>query len=698
MNLIESDFIPYVPGPLPPGPWLILAPHPDDETYGMGGSIRRAVGMGLEIYVVVMTDGALGGPDPALLVPQREFETQKAAKILGIHRVDFWREPDRKLNPRSDLILRLANIIRHKPIGTLFFPSLTEPHPDHRATAIIAWEACRVTDFTGNIVAYEISSHGPINLLLDITPQISDKEAAMAAYNSQESERPYARRVLAHNIARTWSLPDHVLYAESFLRIPLSNKSLAEISTSFFKIYQLGLLWSEPSDSNKISISTDYQPEIASSMKASIMSSGSEKITSDITSTSNAIASGHDDLPANLTSLSSAYTPLQSRNDLRHDRPIGLLLFHPSDSFGGAERITTSIIKLHDRSRIRIILIASPLLFKKENSERFISIFDLGLSNGFSTLRRAYSDALLLIGIARKEECKVALGMLHYGALVVAIMRLASWFKIKAISSPRTPSKLGIEFHVGHTGILAFKWRNLVKFFCRAANRILVNSNGQRDECIKIYGASANKMVVIHNGVDTSGLKHISCAQIGPLGPKNTLKLITFCRLAPEKSLHILFSALSLVLQKLDACLTIVGDGPEKDRLQQVAASLSISDHVVFLGHQPEPFSLISGADIFVHTSLFEGFPNVILEAMACSIPLIATDCDFGPREIINHGINGLLVPVNDPLRLADAIITLGESPKMRQDLVKQAHGTLKKFDVLAMVRSYEDTIVNLSN
>jgi LmbE family N-acetylglucosaminyl deacetylase len=246
MHLVEPDYLPFAAGDLPPGPWLVLAPHPDDETFGMGGSIRRAADFGVKITVIVLTDGALGGADRPDLVPIRESEARAASEILGISAIEFWSEPDRALTPRPDLITRLSSKILQQRPRTLFFPSLTEPHPDHRAAALIGWEALRQSGFCATPVGYEISSQGPINLLLDVTDSIAAKSRAMDVYASQEAERPYCKRVIAQNIARTWSLPDTVQYAEAFLVLDAGDAPLADIVKPIFLRYLLGLAIEAP--------------------------------------------------------------------------------------------------------------------------------------------------------------------------------------------------------------------------------------------------------------------------------------------------------------------------------------------------------------------------------------------------------------------------------------------------------------------
>lgn len=677
MNLIESDYLPFTPGELPPGPWLVLAPHPDDETYGMGGSIRRATKIGIPVQLIVLTDGALGGPDPATLVPRREQETSAAAAILGIDQVEFWRQPDRGLGPSEDIIQRVAERLRGMASGTLFIPSLTEPHPDHRAAAVIGWEACRLASFPLRVVAYEISSQGPVNLLLDISDEIDAKQAAMDIYASQEAERPYARRVLANNIARTWSLADKVRYVEAFLHLDPRDQPLVAIAEPYFARYLLGLTLAGSAPPHQIVTQRAFAPP-STDAQTQVEPNPQEAVA----------AAPSFSLPDKESPVAAFTAPTAST-------PVSLMLFHPSDTFGGAERITKSLVQLHDPAKLRIVLVGSPPMFLDEQGDRFISLHDLGLSNGFSSLRRALADARTLVGVAHKHDCHVALGMLHYGALVVALMRVLSLFRIKAISSPRTPSVLGIQFHVGRSGLQAFKWRSLVGFFCRFANLVLVASKGLKDECVSVFGAFPHRVKVIPNGIDAERLRELATIQPVPSALCGRYRIATFGRLAPEKDLDTLFNALAIVRRELDVTLTLVGDGPERERLQQLARELGIATAIEFHGFHVNPYAFVKGSDVFVHTSRFEGFGNVILEAMACEIPVIATDCDFGPREIIQHGENGLLVPIGDTQQLAKSIRRLCQDSLFREHLISKGLETVQGYTVVRMVQSYEDTIAS---
>jgi len=233
----EHVLVPYQCADLPSGPWLVFAPHADDETFGMGGALRLAADQGINTHVIVLTDGALGGDaeDPAAiaaLVKTRQQELTAACDLLGVTHADSWDQPDRGLALGPALIERIATVIADTGAATVFFPGALELHPDHRMTAQLVWQAAQQLQrraWRGPLPqfwSYEISVQSPVNCLLDITPVLSVKEQAMAVYASQNAQNNYPELILALNKARTFSLPDSVSHAEAFYRF--SDAELAD--------------------------------------------------------------------------------------------------------------------------------------------------------------------------------------------------------------------------------------------------------------------------------------------------------------------------------------------------------------------------------------------------------------------------------------------------------------------------------------
>lgn len=207
MKWIEDQIIPYTTGELPEGPWLVFAPHADDETLGMGGALLQAAARGIETHLVVMTDGALGGAAENL-VERRAAEVAEAATLLGVAGVTHLNLPDRGLQRDAALVVRIIDRMRATAPRAVFFPGLLEPHPDHRATALLLWEALLALPEADRplAVSYEITVQSPVNLLVDITQEWSAKRRVIQVYHSQLQENAYLQLCEALNRLRSFSL------------------------------------------------------------------------------------------------------------------------------------------------------------------------------------------------------------------------------------------------------------------------------------------------------------------------------------------------------------------------------------------------------------------------------------------------------------------------------------------------------------
>lgn len=136
------------------------------------------------------------------------------------------------------------------------------------------------------------------------------------------------------------------------------------------------------------------------------------------------------------------------------------------------------------------------------------------------------------------------------------------------------------------------------------------------------------------------------------------VNFLAVCRLSHEKGPDLLLRAFSQAVSRLPAArLTILGDGPLMAEMRELAIELGIADRVTFRGFVPDPFAFYVHADALVLASRYEGFPNVLVEAMACGTPAVATDCGGVSAEIILDGDNGFVVPGENAAGLAEAMV-----------------------------------------
>ena len=238
----ENILIPFHASPLPKGPWLVFAPHADDETFGMGGCLLKAKKEGIETHLVVLTDGSLGG-DAENLVQIRSGEVKLAAELLGLKSLQCWSELDRSLDLTKQVLEKVVRAILDLSPSTVFFPGPLEIHPDHRATALLVWNALkrvREKNLSPEPISYEIGVQNPINLLIDITEQSVEKQGVMDVYASQNQENNYPELVIALDKGRTFSLPKEIKYAEGFFRYQKKDLdiSLDEMTHNIIDLYQ----------------------------------------------------------------------------------------------------------------------------------------------------------------------------------------------------------------------------------------------------------------------------------------------------------------------------------------------------------------------------------------------------------------------------------------------------------------------------
>ena len=210
----EIDFVPYSVGPIPPGPWLVFAAHADDETLGMGGMLLLAGRERLDVHLVVLTDGAAGAEDAEAMAAIREQEVLRIAQHLELASVTFWRQPDRHLEPSPRLTRKVADSVQRTAAAAVFFPSIMEYHPDHRAAAVLVWQGLEQVGYAGVRCAYEISCQARVNRLVDISAVWEEKHALIGFYASQLGQNNYRAVAKALNLSRTFSLPASVVAAE----------------------------------------------------------------------------------------------------------------------------------------------------------------------------------------------------------------------------------------------------------------------------------------------------------------------------------------------------------------------------------------------------------------------------------------------------------------------------------------------------
>jgi glycosyltransferase involved in cell wall biosynthesis len=202
--------------------------------------------------------------------------------------------------------------------------------------------------------------------------------------------------------------------------------------------------------------------------------------------------------------------------------------------------------------------------------------------------------------------------------------------------------------------------RLLLKRAYRRADVVAAVSEGVRRRAIDYYGLPPEKVETLANFFDVERIERMAQCDPPPelARREGRFRIVAVGRLTEAKGYDVLLDALRLVHDRGQGAveLILVGAGPLEDELRRRIQAASLADHVVLAGFQRNPLPLMRTADLFCLASIYEGMPNVLVEAMLCGVPILATDCESGPREILEGGRFGRLVPPRDPEPLADAI------------------------------------------
>jgi glycosyltransferase involved in cell wall biosynthesis len=245
---------------------------------------------------------------------------------------------------------------------------------------------------------------------------------------------------------------------------------------------------------------------------------------------------------------------------------------------------------------------------------------------------------------------------------------------------------------------VASKW-----VFRHLADHVLVNAMTIREQLIREYGISCDKITVISNGVDIRrdvlAIAHRQELR-RRLGCRDTdVVLGLVANLRPVKGAEYAIRATHLLLGSgWNVKLIIVGDGDQRGLLEQIVRESGIDDHVMLLGNYSDPLKIIPVFDIALLCSLSEGFPQTVLEYMACGKPVVATAVG-GVSEIIRNGETGFLVPACDPQALARAIEALMTDESLRETMGQRGQEEVeKRYPLSAMISKHDEIYHRLLN
>ena len=380
------------------------------------------------------------------------------------------------------------------------------------------------------------------------------------------------------------------------------------------------------------------------------------------------------------------------KDESTSDKP-SILFVLPATIIGGAETKVFNLLRsLHSFESI-LITHSAIVNFFSGLGTRIYTFEDFQCANPYILSPRsilAYARAIRTV--ANRENPDVLLGVMHNGALFVTVAH--DLFLLRAKPVVTIEGNLTAYFK-SIDRVPTVKEKLLITYCFKRAKGIIVPSDGVKADLIGNYSAATEKVRTIYNGIDLESLKKSAGEKI-PF-QKNCPWIITACRLTSQKDFVTLLKAFRIIRDAAPVKLFILGEGELKDDIRRLSCELKVNDDVIITGFQQNPFPYISMADVFVLSSFYEGFGNVIVEAMALGVPVVATDCPSGPKEIIKNGENGFLVPVGDFQELADRCSFVLRNRAARELISLNGLKRAQDFSVHSMGKGFEECLMKFS-
>ncbi|WP_198590557.1 glycosyltransferase [Vibrio breoganii] len=301
-------------------------------------------------------------------------------------------------------------------------------------------------------------------------------------------------------------------------------------------------------------------------------------------------------------------------------------------------------------------------------------------------------DLYFLVKYIKRRHPKFILSTLHVPNWILATAKILAISNVKIfwriVISVTNAKRDGVS-----TSSFVYKSMKFVyPILSCVVNKITCVSKGVEEDFVQNFLVNKKKVNVMYNPAYTSDIHELAEEKVEhPWFNSRFNTIVSLGRLSSQKDYETLIRSFKLVTQvDTNARLFILGEGKLRDALQNLIESLGLSEMVDLHGFELNPYKYLSKADVFVLSSIYEGFGNVIVEALALNVPVISTDCPSGPAEILNDGEWGRLVPVCDITALSRAILdTLEEGSKDKMDTLDRA----KEFSVERVVEKYINLI-----
>jgi glycosyltransferase involved in cell wall biosynthesis len=335
-------------------------------------------------------------------------------------------------------------------------------------------------------------------------------------------------------------------------------------------------------------------------------------------------------------------------------KPI-ISIFLPTLLIGGAEKslveLANGLAGLGWRIQLLVMAKEGPLIDELNENVDLIDLKCLSYRHAVFVLARYY----------KKHRPMVILTSVYATGLAAVAAKILSGYKPKVVIGAH--NSLRAKFERPDNIKDKYFLKPLCKLLFPWADGFIAVSKNLALELETLIRLPKHRIRTIYNPVVFRKLAARASEQVAhpwlAVSTQRDFKtLISVGRLVEQKGFDVLLDALFIVRKYCDCRLIIVGGGPLRTDLEAIVSRLRLEENVDFVGWQENPYKFVSRSDLFVLSSRWEGLGNVLIEALACGCPVVATDCQYGPKEILEGGRYGDLVEVNNASDLASKILS----------------------------------------
>jgi glycosyltransferase involved in cell wall biosynthesis len=381
--------------------------------------------------------------------------------------------------------------------------------------------------------------------------------------------------------------------------------------------------------------------------------------------------------------------------DLAGGGRTSVLLFTTVLGGGGAEKHLLRLANHLDRERFRVSLaLVKPAGEFEPALAPDVRKFHLNRREKGSTTARAVQCVAPLRRLMRSERPDVVFSVIDLVNLVNVFAARGVEPSPKIVLGVQTPPTIAYDSPHPVSKLIL---RLMPRFYPRA-DHLVALSEGVASDLVALSPRTRGRVSVIHNAGFEQEVGELAREQLGagelPRGP-----LVVACgRLKPLKGFTHLIEAMAEVRKSVPANLLIVGEGEHRASLERKVRRLGLESCVRLLGFRRNPYKYMAAADVFVLSSLYEGFGNVVVEAMACGAPVVATDCPYGPREIVEDGVNGLLVEPASAQSLARGILRVLGDAELKKRLSEKGRERARDFEAKSIADRYGELFLRVAS